>query len=338
MKTSFIISRSTVILLIQLMLSNALYPQGTVRRSPLFIHEVPDSVFESSKENDLIMKFRQVSDRKKKAIEYHDVVKRKCDGMKNDNPSFSECQGQIAEDSLNKKAVTVEIGAYNAMLKQELSNRSEFLTKQINVVLQSIRSLQFEKTVQDFERWEELSQQQRKTMVAQTQQLAVDAIIGRVSYDLKKIKLLTPEKAKMLEKNGLKLGIDNPHVYDALRKLADAKGKGNLIKAAQSIVNNVGSFAKENLLAEKPNLKVLDWCYEIVSCFTANPSVLLPLLSLKNGYEVIEAYGALYYGSKDVEMLTTKTEADLRNLKAWSDMLRQHHYSRRKAIGLLATM
>ena len=64
---------------------------------------------------------------------------------------------------------------------------------------------------------------------------------------------------------------------------------------------------------------------------------MLAVTATKNAAEVIQGYAGLFYGNKDVENLTKQTEANLKNLKAWTELMKGHISELKKAQKELAS-
>ena len=241
---------------------------------------------------------------------------------------------ETAFDQIQKAAIKFgdDIGRYKESLKHQLmKNIGEVKTK-ISKDSIAIRSLNFNKSAEDFEKWSKLSAKEMSDLKKMDRELLVDGLTASLGKNVDELSSIDLKKAKDVKKKMEELGITNPFAKEnkLLQKgiilLGQAKNKKEKGEAIRFYIDGFGEMLKKGLNESKDDPSGFEKFKEVVGIFLLLPEippvVRLAVTGTFNAYILIDALGGLYYGNQDVDNMTRQTEENLKNLKSFTALMK----------------
>ncbi|HSE19548.1 MAG TPA: hypothetical protein VLB46_20970 [Pyrinomonadaceae bacterium] len=209
---------------------------------------------------------------------------------------------------------------------QSIASRINILRAQVESNQQAIRNLHFEKSVAEAEEWAELSQAARKELVEATLNAYFENLLNLTST-IAKIGSLSPPKANKLISDLRALGIDEPYLFVAIRKLASVRGKPAVAKQVANVIERFRKAKDATRTSgsdEGMKIERLQGLVMAVGMATEIPGVEIVIADAEAFAALVYSGAVIKIGDDRVAKITQQTEDDLRSLKRLFELLATH--------------
>jgi hypothetical protein len=272
----------------------------------------------------------QVSDYKSEKIKYEN----KCRDVEPNSSLDETCKTQQKEFDSIMNQLVIKIKKFNDTLILLVKQRIEAIHAKISKDSIAIRSLNFNKSVEDFEKWARLTQKEKEDLIKMDRELLVEGLTASLGKNVDELTSIDLKRAKDVKKKMEALGITNPFAREnkLLQKgiilLGQAKNKKEKGEAIRFYIDGFGKILKKGLNESKDDPSGFEKFKEVVEIFLLYPGtppfVRLAVTGTFNAYTLVDALGGLYYGNQDINNMTKQTEENLKNLKSFTDLMKGH--------------
>jgi hypothetical protein len=194
---------------------------------------------------------------------------------------------------------------------------------------QIIRGMRLEKRVEDFEEWEKLSSDAQRDFRITVLSEILTMGLNKSMQGVSKVGSLNPPTANTWVRKLKEAGVDNPHLFDAIRALAKTPGKPPRAKAVNQFLEGVkrskdiyvtGVTARNSSFREIG----LTALAELLGIAVKDPQLQLALSNIKIISASAYAGTASLVALHNINRLTEMTERDLDTLKRMKDIMKNH--------------
>lgn len=330
---------------IHLCISAFLLPFG-IKAQRIF--NIPDSVFSYIQKEVLTNQKLELIGRVNSYKTHKIQFETRCKGVETNTSLDEACKIEQKAIENKRDSLIMDINKFNDSLIAQVKKKIIEIRTKISKDSIAIRSLHFSKSTEDFENRVKLSQKEKENLIKIDKELLVDGLtvsLGKMVNELTSINL---KKAKDVKKKMEELGITNPFAKEnkLLQKgvilLGQAKDKKEKGEAIHVFIDGFGEMVKKGLTESKDEPSEFEKFKETVGYFLLSPEippfVKLAVTGIFHAYTLINACGELYYGKIDVDNMTTQTEENLKNLKSFTDLMKDHVAELIKAKNVLAAL
>ena len=298
--------------------------------------------------------------------EYRELIKRrnilqkkisafplKCTGIKASNEALkSECMNLKHAIEAQWQRYEDDKEAYEASLRDKISSSVNALEARIRELIalidqdkEQIKRLGFDSRAQDLEEWTRVAKEGKALIEDKVFKESISVVFGACQLALKSrastsIKSLNPWNDDKLIKQIRSVGIDEPFLEEAIRKVASVNGKPEMLEALKECTKRLEQtwviYGIGNELVKKPGklepiAQAIVSILKMVSQINPIAGLLLDDLTLLGP--------AMYFTSKaNIERFTALNEQQLDILKGISDRLKAHMQGLKAAKKRLAAL
>jgi hypothetical protein len=229
-------------------------------------------------------------------------------------------QGELVEINYAfKHKVDLAVAAMRAPLQQHI----EKLRDQIHSDETAIRRLGFQKRAEEFDDWIKLAETAQKEYERETRDALIDLAIDKGLEGLKQgittIGSLNPPKANKCISQLKALGVGDPYLFGAIRRLALVRGKPARARAINNFLDRVKD-AVEAARIEKSEGK-LDAFTELLGELVTDRQLSLLLIEIKFATAALYNNVAQRVSQHELMRLTALNEQELKALQKLSELL-----------------
>lgn len=316
---------------IHLCISAFFFPFG-IKAQKIF--NVPDSVFSYQQKevltNQQLKLIGRVNSYKAHKIQFET----RCKEVETNTSLDASCKIEQKAIENKRDSLIIDIRIFNDSLITQVKKKIIEIREKISKDSTAIRSLDFSKSTEDFENRAKLSQIEKENLIKMNKEFLVDGLTASLGKMVNELTSINLKKAKDVKKKMEEIGITNPFAKEnkLLQKgiilLGQAKEKREKSEAIRVFIDGFGEMVKKGLTEAKDDTSSFEKFKEVIGYFLLSPEippfVKLAVTGIFNSYTLINACGELYYGKIDVENMTNHTEENLKNLKSFTDLMKDH--------------